>query len=88
MLIQNVRGDFVTCLSMARARHGDTKGAVCHKEFLWIMAGMLPETTFLTFILRNIRKSNWEEIEANLVLNCDLWTFPGAKEPDLSRSNI
>lgn len=69
MLIQNVRGDFVSCLSMARARRGDTKGAVCHIEFLWIIWNihipmdyinwiMLPETTFLTFILRNIRKLN------------------------------
>lgn len=88
MLTQNVRGNFVSCLSVAPARHGDTKGAVCLKEFLWIIAGMLPEATFSTFILRNFRKLNWEEIEANLVWNCDLFTFPGAKEPDLNRSNI
>lgn len=66
----------------------DTEGAICPKEFLWIIAGMLPETTLLTFILKTSRKLKWEEIKDNLVLNCDLLTFPGAKEADLNRSNI
>lgn len=78
----------MSCLSTAQSRLGDTKSAVCHKEFLWIIAGMLPEATFSIFILRNFRKLNREEIEVNLALNCDLLTFPGAKEPDLNRSNI
>lgn len=53
MLTQNVRGDFVSCLSVAPARHGDTKGL---KEFLWIIAGMLLKATCSTFVLRNFRK--------------------------------
>lgn len=88
MLTQNVRGDFMSCLSMAWARHGDTESAMCPKEFLWVIAGMLPETTLLTFILKTSRKLNREEIKDDLVLNCDLLTFPGAKEADSNRSNI
>lgn len=61
---------------------------MCPKEFLWVIAGMLPETTLLTFILKTSRKLNREEIKDDLVLNCDLLTFPGAKEADSNRSNI